>query len=68
MKKHKWPRPTVEVPTFETVEEWMIEDGGCDATDGCWVEVDGICPHGFPSWLMYVGDDISVFIGGEDED
>jgi len=29
----------VKQPTVEQLEEWM-EDGGCEATDGCWVEAD----------------------------
>lgn len=30
-------------------------DGGCEATDGCWVEPDGHCQHGCPSWLVKLG-------------
>jgi hypothetical protein len=51
----KWPEPTVEQPDWETLEEWLVEDGGCEATDSCWVEPDGICPHGYPSWLLVLG-------------
>jgi hypothetical protein len=29
--------------------------GGCEALDGCWVEPDGTCPHGKPSWLLVLG-------------
>ena len=50
-----WPEPTVDEPDFETLENWMIEDGGCEATDGCWVEPDGTCPHGHPSWFLVLG-------------
>ena len=50
-----WPEPTVEMPDLETLEEWMFEDGGCEASDGCWVEPDGICMHGHPSWLLRLG-------------
>ena len=42
-------------PTFEQMQQWMDEDGGCEATDGCWVEPDGICPHGCESWLLALG-------------
>lgn len=28
--------------------------GGCEATDGCWVEPDGVCEHGHPSWLVWL--------------
>jgi hypothetical protein len=31
------------------------EDGGCEATDGCFVEPDGTCEHGQPSWLLALG-------------
>lgn len=50
-----WPDPTTDTPDLETIEEWMWEDAGCEATDGCWVEVDGRCPHGHPSWLLRMG-------------
>ena len=30
-------------------------DGGCEATDGCWVELDGVCPHGRPSIVLAAG-------------
>lgn len=43
-----------EVPDVETLMEWEA-DGGCEATDGCWVEPDGICPHGCQSWLLVLG-------------
>jgi hypothetical protein len=43
-----------EEPDIETLMEWML-DGGCEATDGCWVEPDGICPHGHKSWLIVMG-------------
>ena len=41
-------------PTFEQLREWM-DEGGCEATDGCWVEPDGICEHGYESWLVVLG-------------
>lgn len=45
--------PTPE-PEIEQWEEWD-EDGGCEAVDGCWVEPDGHCEHGCPSWLIVMG-------------
>jgi hypothetical protein len=30
-------------------------EGGCEATDGCWVEPDGVCEHGCKSWLIVLG-------------
>lgn len=50
----KWPEPTEPEPTEEDLMEWMF-DSVCDATDGCRVEPDGVCPHGHPSWLKYLG-------------
>lgn len=50
----KWPEPTTEEPDLETLAEWM-EDTLCEATDGCIVEHDGVCPHGHPSWFLYLG-------------
>lgn len=51
----KWPTPTEEEPDLEDLQEWENEGGGCEATDGCWVEPDGVCPHGHPSWLLKLG-------------
>lgn len=50
-----WPEPTVELPDLATIEEWLWEDGGCEATDGCWCDPDGTCHHGHPSWLLVLG-------------
>jgi hypothetical protein len=44
----------VQTPDLETLMEWEAE-GGCEAVDGCWVEPDGVCPHGSPSWLLVLG-------------
>ena len=55
MVRPNYPRPTQPEPDQEQLEEWMEEGGGCEATDGCWVEPDGTCPHGHPSWLLYLG-------------
>ena len=52
---HRWPKPTAREPSLETLEQWMWEDGGCEATDGCWIEPDGVCQHGHPSWLLRLG-------------
>ena len=50
-----WPTPTVAQPSLEELVEWNDDDGGCEATDGCWVEPDGTCRHGHPSWLLVLG-------------
>lgn len=44
-----------QAPDIETVMAWIDDDGGCEATDGCWVEPDGRCPHGKPSWAIWLG-------------
>lgn len=51
----KWPEQTTDEPELVILELWMEADGGCEATDGCWVEPDGVCPHGHPSWLVKLG-------------
>lgn len=49
-----WPAPQGEQPDMEDVKEWLAT-GVCEATDGCWVQFDGVCQHGYPSWLLYLG-------------
>ena len=39
---------------MEQLEEWVAESGA-EASDGCWVEQDSICPHGHQSWLRLLG-------------
>ena len=51
----QWPEPTVDEPDLETLEEWLWEEAGCEATDGCWTDSDGTCPHGHPAWLLKLG-------------
>ena len=53
--KSRWPEPTTELPDLKTLEEWEFDGGGCEASDGCWVEPDGVCQHGHPSWLLRLG-------------
>jgi len=53
-------RPTLAVPkskppNLDTLLTWILEEGGCEATDGCWVEPDGTCPHGAQSWFLELG-------------
>jgi hypothetical protein len=43
-----------EPPDIATLMEWM-DEGVCEATDGCIVEPDGVCPHGKKSWLLVLG-------------
>lgn len=48
------PEPTTDPPTYDELIS-MIMDGLCISTDGCKVEPDGTCPHGYPSWLIQLG-------------
>ena len=41
-------------PTMDQLMEWEAE-GGCETPCGCWVEPDGVCEHGEPSWLIILG-------------
>lgn len=43
-----------QAPSLKTVERWIIEEKA-EATDSCQVEPDGICPHGYKSWLLIYG-------------
>ncbi len=47
-------KPTTLQPGLDQLGEW-VADGVCEATDGCTVEPDGFCEHGYPSWLLYLG-------------
>ena len=46
--------PIDDWPSLEQINEWL-DEGGAEATDGCWVEPDGTCEHGKPSWLIVMG-------------
>ena len=46
--------PERERPSDDEIEAWLM-DGVAEATDGCQVEPDGICPHGKSSWLIELG-------------
>lgn len=41
-------------PSLATLER-IYDRGWCRATDGCKVELDGVCPHGKPSKLRAAG-------------
>src|SRR5579864_713239 len=51
LAKSRYPSPTSPEPSQGDIAAW------CDATpqyakatDGCQVELDGVCSHGYPSW------------------
>ncbi len=42
-------------PSMATMEKW-IDNCTATAIDGCGkIEPDGICQHGYPSWLLALG-------------
>jgi hypothetical protein len=53
-KKNVKSRETIEEPSVAELEKWGWK-GLCKATDGCWVEPDGMCQHGCYSWLIVLG-------------
>jgi hypothetical protein len=57
---HRQPPAREEVnrlprPSLQELQRQVEEDGGCEATDGCFVEPGGTCDHGQPSWLLAPG-------------
>ena len=50
----RFGKDIVQQPTQKELEEWLM-DGVCEALDGCRVEPDGVCPHGFKSWMLMAG-------------
>ena len=48
------PDPTEQCPSVRMLIKWENQ-GYCNATDGCRVEPDGTCEHGYPSWLLHLG-------------
>lgn len=46
--------PKRVAPLDDVLAQWVISDWPCEALDGCEVEPDGTCEHGFPSWLVYL--------------
>jgi hypothetical protein len=53
--KSKWPTPVTDAPDMDAIFDWLLLDGDCEATDGCIIEPDGVCQHGYPSWLIQLG-------------
>ena len=47
----RWPKPMMSEPDLEQLMRWLFADV-CEATDGCVVKPDGVCPHGHPSWVL----------------
>lgn len=49
-----WPEEA-EQPGVETLEDWICDVEYPEAVDGCIIEPDGVCQHGYPSWLLLLG-------------
>ncbi len=45
----------VQPPEIQDLWDGVDEYGQCLATDGCWVDIEGTCEHGHPSWLAALG-------------
>lgn len=45
---------SLDAPDLATLMRWL-DDGVCEATDGCLVKPDSCCEHGHPSWLVALG-------------
>ena len=43
-----------QTPDLETLMHW-VDEGICEAIDGCIVEPDGVCEHNCKSWLLELG-------------
>lgn len=41
-------------PSYNTLEKW-VDNGVAKSVDGCRVELDGSCSHGFPSLVRVLG-------------
>lgn len=50
----RWPDPTVPEPEFLILTQFLF-DAVDEATYGCFIEPDGVCLHGHPSWLRRLG-------------
>lgn len=43
-----------KIPGTKTLQKYMF-NGICPTPDGCKVEPDGTCPHGWDAWLKIMG-------------
>jgi hypothetical protein len=55
VSEQRWPKPTTKPPSLRTLEQWAFDEKTPRATDGCKVELDGVCVHGHPSWALRLG-------------
>lgn len=55
MTRYAALEPTTPEPDDEQIGRWIMDIDDCEATDGCIVEPDGQCEHGYRSWLIELG-------------
>ena len=51
----QYPTPTVKEPSVDELYSMMVGMIDSETTDGCIAELDGVCEHGHPSWLVVLG-------------
>lgn len=52
----RYPEPTMPQPSQEEISAWCNADPqAAKATDGCDVDLNAVCSHGYPSWLIMYG-------------
>lgn len=42
-------------PSTKAIQEWTFDITRPETPDGCHVEADGCCKHGWDSWMLYMG-------------
>ena len=53
--KRRGPHPGAAPPDIDTIGRWARDTvGEAACPHGCFVEHDGFCPHGHPSWVSVV--------------
>lgn len=51
-----YPEPLVNQPSVDMILLMMAGQIAVESTDGCTCDPDGVCPHGHPSWLVFLDD------------
>lgn len=53
-KNNRVHKRVKHLPGLRSMEKWM-NDAVCPTPDGCRVEPDGTCEHGWNAWLLIMG-------------
>ena len=48
-------REKLKEPPMDRIQQMVFDEIPCEALDGCIVEPDGQCEHGYPSWPVALG-------------